>query len=96
MGVNGSAAGERRQNVELRAVFDAAYPLIEPFLDPGSGWGGHSLEHLAFRVVRENFPALSAAEVHVLVVAAHRVFIERHPEGNAHLKRPGELHPPPG
>lgn len=83
--------GERRQNFALRDTFDAAYPLIEPFLDPDAGWGGHSLEHLAFRVLRENFPALSAGEVHVLVVAAHRVYIDRHPQRSAHLKRPEDL-----
>lgn len=83
--------GERRSNLALREAFDAAYPLMEPFFDPDAGWGGHSLEHLAFRVVRENFPEISAAEVHLLVVAAHRVYIERHPQRNGHLKRPGEL-----
>lgn len=89
--VDGQPAAERRQNPALRETFDAAYPLIEPFLDPDAGWGGHSLEHLAFRVLRENFPKLSTTEVHVLVVAAHRVFIDRHPERSAHLKRPHEF-----
>lgn len=85
---------ERRRNPELRQLFDTAYPLVEPFLDPDNGWGGHSLEHLAFRVLRENFPQLSAAEVHVLVVVAHRVYIDRHPARSAHLKRPQDLRPP--
>jgi hypothetical protein len=84
---------ERRQNPALRETFDAAYPLVEPFLDPDAGWGGHSLEHLAFRVLRENFPRLTTTEIHVLVVAAHRVFIDRHPERSAHLKRPHEFQP---
>lgn len=88
------ADGERRQNQRLRAVFEAAYGLVEPFFDPTSGWGGHSLEHLAFRVIRENFPELSSTDVHVLVVAAHRVYIERHPAGSLHLRRPGEIPAP--
>lgn len=83
--------GERRQNYRLRAVFETAYDLVEPFFDPAAGWGGHSLEHLAFRIIRENFPDLSSSEVHVLVVAAHRVFIERHPAGSQHLRRPAEI-----
>jgi hypothetical protein len=53
--------------------------MIEPFFDPQQGWAGQSLEHLAYRLLRENFPALSGDEVHALVVAAHRVYIERHP-----------------
>ena len=76
-------ADERRKNISLREVFDPAYALIEPFLDPNAGWGGHSLEHLAFRVLRENFPVLSASEVHVLVVAAHRVYIDRNPAASS-------------
>lgn len=83
--------GERRQNFHLRAVFESAYDLVEPFFDPAAGWGGHSLEHLAFRVIRENFPDLSSTDVHVLVVAAHRVYIERHPAASHHLRRPGEI-----
>ncbi len=84
----------RRQNTKLRAIFDTAYVMIEPFFDPEQGWGGHSLEHLAFRVLRENFSELSGEEVHTIVVAAHRVYIERNPGRSDHLRRPGELRPP--
>jgi hypothetical protein len=84
----------RRQNTKLRTLFDTAYAMIEPFFDPDQGWGGHSLEHLAFRVLRENFPELSGEEVHTIVVAAHRVYIERNPGRSDHLRRPGELRPP--
>lgn len=83
--------GERRQDFRLRAVFDSAYSLVEPFFDPEAGWAGHSLEHLAFRVIRENFPDLSSGDVHVLVVAAHRIYIERHPSASHHLRRPTEI-----
>lgn len=86
--------GERRQNERLRAVFESAYDLVEPFFDPAAGWAGHSLEHLAFRVIRENFSDLSSSEVHVLVVAAHRVYIERHPSASHHLRRPAEIPAP--
>jgi hypothetical protein len=84
-------AQERRNNTKLRAIFDAAYVMVEPFFDPNAGWGGHSLEHLAFRVLRENFPELSSEEVHTVVVAAHRVYIEHNPQTSAHLKRPTEV-----
>lgn len=84
----------RRQNTKLRTLFDTAYAMIEPFFDPDQGWGGHSLEHLAFRVLRENFSELSGEEVHTIVVAAHRVYIEHNPGRSDHLRRPGELRPP--
>lgn len=82
---------ERRQNPRLRSAFDDAFAIIEPFFDPEQGWAGQSLEHLAYRIVRENFPGLDAEEVHALVVVAHRVYIERHPGGSDHLRRPDEL-----
>lgn len=89
--IPGNGEPDRRQNTQLRQVFDSAYVMIEPFFDPNAGWGGHSLEHLAFRVLRENFPQLSSEDVHAIVVAAHRVYIERNPQQNSHLKRPTEL-----
>lgn len=88
------ASDDRRRNPRLRAAFDAAFVMIEPFFDPAQGWGGQSLEHLAFRVVRENFPELSSEEVHALVVAAHRVYIERNPTRSDHLPRPEDLRRP--
>ena len=87
----GTSEYERRQNLRLRAAFDEAFAMIEPFFDPEQGWGGQSLEHLAYRIVRENFPILSGEEVHALVVAAHRVYIERNPDRSSHLPHPNEL-----
>lgn len=87
----GTPQPDRRRNPQLREMFEAAYAMVEPFFDPASGWGGHSLEHLAFRVLRENFPTLSAEEVHVIIAAAHRMYIEKNPGGSAHLRRPDEL-----
>lgn len=89
----GQPADERRSNAKLRSLFDTAYSMIEPFFDPDQGWGGHSLEHLAFRVLRENFGSLSSEEVHTIIVAAHRVYIERNPGRSSHLRRPGEFRP---
>jgi hypothetical protein len=82
---------ERRVNRQLRQLFDNAYAMIEPFFDPAAGWGGRSLEHLAYRVLRENFPELSAEEVHAVIVAAHRLYINRNPGGSEHLRRPEEI-----
>ena len=91
MGMAEQATGagqDRRRNTKLRGLFDTAYVMIEPFFDPAQGWGGHSLEHLAFRVLRANFSELSSEEVHTIVVAAHRVYIERNPGRSDHLRRP--------
>ena len=68
---------ERRQNLQLREVFDSAYPLVEPFFDPASGWGGQSLEHLAFRVMREHYPQVSSDQIYVFISAAKRVYNDR-------------------
>ena len=91
---NTGTAGEQRHNLRLRGLFDTAYAMIEPFFDPDAGWGGHSLEHLAFRVLRENFTELTSEEVHTIIVAAHRVYIGRNPSRSEHLKRPDELRAP--
>ena len=68
---------DRRKNPHLREVFDDAYMLIEPFFDPSNQWGGKTLEHLAFRVMREHYPQVSSDEIHVFIEAAKRVYAER-------------------
>ena len=88
---SGKAQPDRRRNPQLRELFDSAYAMIAPFFDPGAGWGGRSLEHLAFRVLRENFPTLSADEVHVIIVAAHRIYIQKNPGASDHLPRPEDI-----
>jgi hypothetical protein len=90
-GQRGVRETERRQSFRLRSVFDSAYEIVEPFLAPESGWVGHSLAHLTYRVVRENFSELTSEEVHSLLVSAHRVYIDRYPENSDHLPRPAEL-----
>lgn len=84
----------RRQNHHLRFVFDTAFSMIEPFLDAGAGWPAHSLSHLSFRILRDNFSELSGAELHSFVVALHRAYVERNPQRSDHLVRPDELYPP--
>lgn len=81
---------ERRQNDLLRSMFDDALAMIEPFFNPSQGWAGQALEHLAYRIVRENFPSLSGEEIHALVVAAHRLYTARHPASANPAQQPGE------
>jgi hypothetical protein len=68
---------DRRASPELREIFERAYALIEPFLDPDSSWGGQAMQHLALRTLRDSFPELSMDQAHILVVAATRVRRER-------------------
>jgi hypothetical protein len=67
---------DRRRYTQLREIFDEAYERISPFFAKENRWGNATLDHLAYRVVRENYPQLSFDEVHVLVVACHRVYSE--------------------
>ena len=69
---------ERRQNEEYRQIFETIYTRVEPFLDPENGWTGQPLEHLAYRVLIENYPQLSGTELDGYFSAAKRVFGERH------------------
>lgn len=86
-----NAAPERRQNLKLRAVFDEVYERIVPFIDPARTWGGKSLEHFAFRTIRESHPGLTPSEVHQLIVASVRVFGQRNPALAAGLPKAGEI-----
>ncbi|MCF8150787.1 MAG: hypothetical protein K9K30_05710 [Burkholderiaceae bacterium] len=65
---------ERRASPQLRSIFIEAYEVLQPFFDPANSWAGQTHEHLAYRALHERFPVLSVEEVHVLVIAAKRVF----------------------
>ncbi|TSE34917.1 hypothetical protein [Tepidimonas charontis] len=60
---------ERRQHLGIRAIFERAYTLAAPFLDPQQGIGGQALVHHVPLVLREHFPYLSREEILVLVPA---------------------------
>ncbi|HUY03474.1 MAG TPA: hypothetical protein VMV33_09330 [Rhodocyclaceae bacterium] len=68
---------ERRRNLELRGMFADAYALVEPFFDPANRWNGQTLEHLAFRVMREHYPNSSSDDIYVFLAAAKRCYAER-------------------
>lgn len=74
---------ERRKFLRVREIFEQAYELIAPFFAKENRWGNATLDHLAYRVVRENYPELSFEEVHVLVVASRRVYTELEAESRA-------------
>jgi len=68
---------DRRQNEQLRPIFEAAFLLIEPFFDPKNSWGGQPLEHFSFRALRDEYPSLSGEEIVILISAARRVYESR-------------------
>jgi hypothetical protein len=63
---------DRRQDRQLRCIFQDACEVIAPFIDKGNNWGGQSLASLAFRAVRDRFPELPAESVRVLIQACVR------------------------
>lgn len=71
---------ERRQNSALRDLFDEAYEICLPFIDPARGIAGKPLIHHAGVVVRESFPHLSAEEIMILVGAMQNAFKRRQAE----------------
>ncbi len=73
---------DRRSDTRLRDIFDEGFALLGPFFDPNNAWGGHTLDHLAFRVMREKYPDLSQGEVHIFVMAAKRLYADGHVPGN--------------
>lgn len=72
-----SGLQERRSHHRVREIFIEACELITPFFARENRWGNSTLDHLAYRVLRDHYPELSFEEVHVLVVAAHRVHTVR-------------------
>lgn len=72
-----STTPERRTNLPLRELVDQAYLLIEPFFDPANAWNGQTLEHLAYRIVRDHLPGIPPADVQVVVAAAARIYRNR-------------------
>ncbi|MDW8335464.1 MAG: hypothetical protein RMK34_00640 [Tepidimonas sp.] len=69
---------ERRQHHRVRAVFDQAFELCRPLLDPRQGIAGHPLTHQVPLRVREHFPELSQEEVMVLSMALRAAWVRGH------------------
>jgi hypothetical protein len=75
--MDASALADRRRHHRVREVFEEAVALIAPFFEHDDDWGHGTLDHLAYRSLRNAFPQLSVTEVHVLVVAARRVYASK-------------------
>lgn len=67
----------RRVNTYAREIFEEAYALALPFIDPSQGWGGQSMTRHAYSALREAYPRLAMQDLAILVPALERVFRER-------------------
>ena len=74
-----SITPERRKNLTLRELVDKAYLIVEPFFDPLNAWNGQTLEHLAYRVVRDQLPDIPPEDVQIIVSASTRMYRAKHP-----------------
>jgi hypothetical protein len=74
-----SITPERRKNLTLRELVDNAYLIVEPFFDPLNAWNGQTLEHLAYRVVRDRLPDIPPEDVQIIVSASTRMYRAKHP-----------------
>lgn len=63
---------ERRTRHDLRAIFEDARQKTEKFFLPDGKWSGESVDYLATRVLRENFPQLSPPDIQLLMSAIAR------------------------
>ncbi|MCB1915152.1 MAG: hypothetical protein KDG52_05485 [Rhodocyclaceae bacterium] len=68
---------ERRKDPARRARIEQALIIVRPFFEAESRWGGHSLDHMAYRRLRAEMPELTEVDVHLLVVVASRIFAPR-------------------
>ena len=68
---------ERRANITVREVFEEAYTVALPFIDPDQGVGGKALTRHAFIVLHERFPDISTQNMSILVHAIERTFVVR-------------------
>lgn len=70
---------ERRRHQKLREIFEEAYIMVTPFLDPKQSWGNKPMLHTAHVAIHERYADLSLEETNILLNALQRIYIERHP-----------------
>ncbi|MCX7693711.1 hypothetical protein LCC91_09100 [Tepidimonas taiwanensis] len=68
---------ERRRDDTLRQIFEDAYRLCVPYLDPRNGIRGVPMVHQAIVMLREHYPQLDMLQVYVLVQALQRAHTAR-------------------
>ena len=66
----------------LKEIFDEAYSVALPYIDPQQGFGGKALIRHAYIVLHERFPELLPQSLSILVRALETVFKFRTQEGH--------------
>jgi hypothetical protein len=69
-----SVTEQRRQHHNLREIFEEAYEIALPYLDPAQGYFGIPIERQAYVVLHERYPQFSVQEIDILMPALKRVF----------------------
>lgn len=72
-----STNDDRRVNSYIREIFEEAYVLVLPLVDPKQGWAGQPMTRHAYPALHEAFPRLDMQDLAILVPALERVFRER-------------------
>ncbi|RFO95056.1 hypothetical protein DIC66_20565 [Rhodoferax lacus] len=69
-----SPAAPLRTGPSSGLAYPPTYESLRPFFDPGTQWCNVSQEHLAYRTLKDLFPALSAQESFLIVITARQLF----------------------
>lgn len=72
-----SPVEDRRKYNDLRTIFEDAYRISIPYLDPAQGIGGIPLTRYMYIALREAFPQLTMQEILILAAALKRRYQER-------------------
>ena len=73
---------DRRQHQNIRDLFEQAYIIATPFIDPKLGFGGIAMTRHAYPALMEAFPSLTMQDLSIMVPALERVFKERNRASN--------------
>lgn len=85
---------ERRHNKQLRDAFEGIFRLLgsSDNQQPDEQRQGELVPQM-YHFVRECFPVLTGREVHTLVTAAQRTYVERYLASEMSPMHPGEWRP---
>ncbi|OYY93217.1 MAG: hypothetical protein B7Y41_12905 [Hydrogenophilales bacterium 28-61-23] len=72
----GTPQPERRQQAQLRDIFDDVVRLVQPYFLPGTGLNGQHPDFWVSRTIRDTYPDLTSQDVQVLTSAAARYYRE--------------------
>ena len=68
---------DRRQHYQLRDIFDQAYRVAYPLLDPKQSMQTGGSVHFLHVVLHEEFPNLHQQDIAILSASIQRVFRDR-------------------